>query len=133
MAAKKQQRKRVENLQVAALHALSAKLDAGFAAVHAKFDAKFDAVDARFDAVDARFDAMDTKFDALASLSLTLVDRVDRLQDETIKGFIGMRRELDGVNRRIDVTNARLEGIRDLAGDQLRAHGARLAALEAKK
>ena len=35
--------------------------------------------------------------------------RIDRVEDETIRGFEGVRREFDRVHTRIDGTNARID------------------------
>ncbi len=84
----------------------------------------------KLDALSGKVDDHGAKLDAVASISLTLIDRVDRLQDETMKGFTGVRRDLDGVNRRGDQTNARLEALRDTVGEKIRGHDRRLDAVE---
>jgi hypothetical protein len=77
-------------------------------------------------ATNRRLDDHGAKLDTLASISLTLIDRVDRLEDGAIKGFSVVRTELDGVNRRLD-------GLRDIAGDKVRELEVRVAALEARR
>jgi hypothetical protein len=126
MAAKKKKGAPVVDLTLATVKAIAKKLDRLTTTVEdqgTKLDdhgAKIDSLTAKVDHLGADHGA---KLQELSAMSLTLIDRVDRLQDETIKGFTLVRRESDGTNRRI-------ESLRDTIGERVRSHDRRLDAIE---
>jgi hypothetical protein len=56
--------------------------------------------------------------------------RMATLEAETIRGFTGVRFELDLVNRRLDQTNQRLDNLVDVTGGSHRDHEVRIKRLE---
>ena len=79
---------------------------------------RFERMDERFERMDARFERMDERFERME-------ERSERMEQVTIAGFAG-------VHERLERVDARLVGIRDLAGERLRDHEARIRALEAR-
>lgn len=94
-------------------------------------NARLDHANARLDDTNARLDDTKTELGVrLEEINTNLTSRLEALETATIRGFEGVRRDLDGLAGRIDLTNQRLDGLRDIASVTARHHARRLDDLE---